>query len=128
MDRLSVIVALVALSIGQWATAAEPARDPMDTLASAKGCYFCHRADSGTPAPDAMLPYAPSWTDIALRYKGQKGAEQMLTVIVLQGSGPEDKNRHWHGKVREAGMLPNAPGVNKEQARQLVHCILSFAR
>ena len=129
MGRLSVLVALASLALGPCAMAAEPSHDAMNHLASAKGCYLCHRAEPATTDPHAMLPHAPSWKDIALRYKGQKGAEQRLTLIVLQGSGgPEDKDRHWHGKVSDAGMLPNAPAIDKEQARQLVHWILSQAR
>jgi cytochrome c551/c552 len=101
----------------------------MNQLATAKGCHLCHRAEAGTPDTNAMLPYAPSWKDIALKYMGQKGAEQHLTLIVLQGSGgPEDQNRHWHGKVSDAGMLANAPAIDPEQARQLVNWILSQAR
>jgi cytochrome c len=129
MDRLSVLVALASLALGPCAMAAEPSHDAMNHLASAKGCDLCHRAEPATPDPHAMLPHAPSWKDIALRYKGQKGAEQRLTLIVLRGSGdPEDKDRHWHGKVSDAGMLPNAPAIDKEQATQLVHWILSQAR
>ena len=129
MGRLSVLVALVSLVIGPCAMAAEPSNDAMNRLASAKGCYLCHRAEAPAPDPHAMLPHAPSWKDIALKYKGQKGAEQRLTLIVLRGSGGrEDKDRHWHGKVSDAGMLRNAPAIDKEQARQLVHWILSQTR
>ena len=99
----------------------------MDPLASAKGCYLCHRPESGRPDPHAMLPFAPSWQDIALKYKGQKGAEQRLATIVLEGSGADPKKQHWYGKVSEVGMLPNRSGIDRNQARQLVHWILSSA-
>ena len=75
MDRLSALVVLVSLLIGPCAMAVEPSRDAMDHLASVKGCYLCHRAEPATTGPHAMLPHAPSWKDIALRYKGQKGAD-----------------------------------------------------
>jgi cytochrome c551/c552 len=87
MERLNVLIALVSLGIGSTVLAVEPSADSMNQLATAKGCHLCHRAEPGTPDPKAMLPYAPSWKDIALRYKGQKGAEQQLTLTVLQGPG-----------------------------------------
>jgi cytochrome c len=129
MDRLSMFVALASLALGPCAMAAEPSNDAMNRLASDQGCYLCHRAEPAAPDPHAMLPHAPSWKDIALKYKGQKGAEQRLTLLVLRGSGgPEDKDRHWHGEVSDAGMLPNAPVLTKEQARQLGHWIMSQVR
>ena len=97
----------------------------MYRLASANGCYLCHRADSGQPNARAMLPSAPSWKDIAVEYKGQKGAEERLTTIVLEGSGSDPEKQHWRGKVSQVGMLPNKSGIDKKQARQLVRWILS---
>ena len=127
MDRRRLLATLVVLVIARSASAAGPSAAAMNQLASAKGCYLCHRADPGEPNPHAMLPFAPSWKDIAVKYKGQKGAEQRLTLIVLQGSGSDPKQQHWQGKVSEVGMLPNTASIDKEQARQLVHWILSFS-
>jgi cytochrome c len=124
MDHL-LLATLVSFWIGHSALAAESPGVAMNRLASAKGCYTCHRADPGEPAPNAILPVAPSWKDIALKYKGQKGAEHRLTQIVLEGSFDNDKNRHWQGKVRFVGMLPNAPSIDKNEARRLVHWILT---
>ena len=73
MERLNVLIALVSLGIGPCVLAAEPSPDAMNELATAKGCHLCHRAEPGKPEPKAMLPYAPSWKDIVLRYKGEKG-------------------------------------------------------
>jgi cytochrome c len=99
----------------------------MEQLAEDKGCYLCHRARPEKAKPDQLLPYAPSWLDIARKYKGQKDAEHRLSEIVLQGSGPGSKDRHWQGKVSDVGMLPNIQQIDETQARQLVHWILSFA-
>jgi len=127
MDRHTVLVLLVSLLIAPAGRAAEPSDAAMNRLASAKGCYLCHRADPKQPNPSAMLPSAPSWKDIALEYKGQKGAEERLTTIVLEGSGSDPAKQHWRGKVSQVGMLPNKSGIDEKQARQLVHWILSSA-
>jgi cytochrome c len=126
MVRSSLFFMLVALLIAQSAPAAQPSPLKMDQLASAKGCYLCHRAEPVKRKPDDLLPYAPSWKDIALRYRGQKNAEDRLTEVVLGGSGDNGKDRHWKGKVSEVGMFPNVQEIDEGQARQLVHWILSF--
>lgn len=100
----------------------------MDELAAAKGCDLCHQAGPAPRKADDSRPVAPSWKDIALKYQGQKSAEDRLTQIVLAGSGNYGKERHWKGKVGEAGMLPNVKEIDEDQARQLVRWILSFAQ
>ena len=99
----------------------------MSGLASAKGCSLRHRGDSGQPNSSAMLPSAPSWKDIALKYKWQKGAEECLATIVLEGSGSDPEKQPWRGKVSQVGMRPNKSGIDRKQARQLVRWILSCA-
>jgi cytochrome c551/c552 len=96
----------------------------MERLATDKGCYLCHRAEVPRAREGALLPYAPSWVEIARKYRGQNGAEDRLTAIVLGGSDPKD--RHWRGKVSDAQMPPNVPEIDETQARQLVRWILSF--
>ena len=61
-------------------------------------------------------------------YRRQKDAEDRLAQIVFEGSGNDGKDRHWKGKVSEVGMLPNVKELDEDQATQLVHWILSFAR
>jgi cytochrome c551/c552 len=123
----SLLSMLVVLLIGQSAPAAQPSLGEMDELASAKGCYLCHRVEPVKRKPDDLLPYAPSWKDIALRYRSKKNAEDRLTEVVLGGSGDSGRDRHWKGKVSEVGMFPNVQEIDEGQARQLVHWILSFA-
>ena len=112
------------LLLGQCAWAAGPSPRDMEQLATDKGCYFCHRAESSKAGGGALLPYAPSWADIAQKYRNQNGAEDRLTAIVLGGS--DRKNFHWRGKVSDPGMLPNVPEIDEDEARQLVRWILSF--
>jgi len=66
--------------------------------------------------PDDLLPFAPSWKDIALKYRGQESAEDRLPDVVL-AAGNYGKDRHWKGKVREVGMLPNVKEIAEDQAR-----------
>jgi len=125
-SRLQVhgtLVLVVVLAV-QYARAAEPLPGDLEQLATEKSCYLCHRARPDTKTAGSVLPYAPSWVEIAAKYRGQKGAEERLTAIVVQGS--DLKSRHWQGKVSDVGMLPNAPEVDETQARQLVRWILSF--
>lgn len=98
----------------------------MDELASAKGCDLCHRAEPVRRKPNDLLPYGPSWKEIALMYRDRKDAEDRLTQVVLWGSGGDGKDRHWKGKVSDESMLPNVKEIDEHQARQLVRWILSF--
>lgn len=127
MGHTGLFPLLAALLIGGPALAAQPFAATMDELASTKGCYLCHRAERVSGKAGGSVALAPSWQDIADRYRGQKGAEDRLTEIVLAGSGNYGKDRHWQGKVGEAGMLPNVKEIDEDQARQLVYWILSFA-
>jgi len=120
---------LLGLLIAQPAfTAQQPSSVAMEQLAKDKGCYLCHTAKSVKAGPERLLPFAPSWVDIAIKYRGQKDAEDRLTRIVLQGSGAGPNGRHWQGKVSDVGMLPNVPEIDESDARRLVHWILSFPR
>jgi cytochrome c len=127
MVRFRLPFMLVALFVGQSSPAAQPSPGDMDELASAKACYLCHRAQPAVRKSKDPLPYAPSWKEIALMYRGQKDAEGRLTEVVLGGSSGDGKDRHWKGKVIELGMLPNVKEIDEDQARQLVRWILSFA-
>jgi cytochrome c len=122
------VPAIGALTLGTLVSAAQPSPSAMEQLASDKGCYLCHRAEPEKAGAEKLLPFAPSWRDIARKYRGQKDAEDRLMEIVLSGSGPGGKDRHWQGKVSEFGMLPNVKEIDEDQARQLVHWVLSFDR
>jgi len=122
--RLRLLGVFVVLVIGHRAQAAGPSKPDMERLATEKSCYLCHSARPARKGSDSVLPYAPSWVEVAVKYRGQQGAEDRLAAIVMAGSDP--RSRHWEGKVSDAGMLPNTPEVNEVEARQLVRWILSF--
>jgi cytochrome c len=127
MLPLGLLPVVGALLMAHSTADAQPTRAQPDELASDKGCYLCHRAYPLPRKPDNVIPLAPSWQDIAARYRGQQNAEDRLTEIVLSGSPGYGKDRHWKGKEGEAGMLPNVKEIDEDQARQLVRWILSFA-
>jgi cytochrome c551/c552 len=95
----------------------------MSRLAEQRGCTFCHRdAPSATEAEG--LPVAPSWREIATRYRGRAGAETELAAIVVQGADPAD--RHWAKRLDFAAMRGNAPQVSPAEALALSRWILGY--
>jgi cytochrome c551/c552 len=95
----------------------------MSRLAEERGCTFCHREAPAAEA-DGALPLAPSWRDIATRYRGRVGAVADLAAIVEQGADPA--KRHWANRLDFAAMRGNAPQVSPAEARALSRWILSY--
>ena len=91
---------------------AEPLDQRMRRLADQSGCTLCH----------ADRPPAPAWSDIAARYRGQRGAEEKLVQVVSRGAGPDQ--RHWEDKTRFIAMPANPVEISDQDARRLVHWIL----
>ncbi len=102
-------------------TAGAVADDHMERLSLESGCTLCHAAESKSGGM-AVLPPAPAWNDIAVRYRGQPGAEERLVAAVVKGSAPD--RRHWQGKSSDVAMPANAVEVSERDARALVHWIL----
>ncbi len=93
----------------------------MLALANASGCFICHRIAPQNHSDE--LPLAPSYQEIALRYKGEKGAFSRLLDRVLHGTVYRDQA--WGGKVGMRFMPPNV-NVSREDASALVHWILEL--
>lgn len=121
----SLVILLVFL---QSSHASEESDRKMLNLARDRGCMLCHefRPDRGTV--QEIAPPVPSFLAIAKRYKGDKGAEPRLAKTVVEGTGPWPGDRHWAGRVSSEGMMPNTVQVTPEEARALVHWILSLER
>jgi cytochrome c551/c552 len=99
---------------------ARAGNDPaMRTLAAAQGCTLCHR-DAPAPREVAGTPLAPSWREIAARYRG-RDAEAELARIVTQGAD----QRHWKDRHDFAAMGANSPRIEPDEARAIVRWILS---
>jgi cytochrome c551/c552 len=97
------------------------AGDEIEKLAANRGCDICHMTLPRTK--DARTPPAPSYGDIARRYRGRPGAEERLVSSILQGSGGAG-GRHWAGKARFERMPANVVDVTELDARKLARWIL----
>lgn len=97
------------------ARAADPAANPAEALAHAKHCYTCHHAtDPGV---------APSFQQIARRYKGLDNADQVLQREIMDGSNDHWMlNKHWGSADMPPSKLREP--VNEAESRQLVTWIL----
>jgi cytochrome c len=67
------IVALIALALPLYAVPAHASQE----LATKSKCMACHDV--------SKKKMGPTFKDIAAKYKGQKGAEAMLTDSMLKG-------------------------------------------
>jgi cytochrome c len=114
----------LALALAATAVAAAPNDQAMLELAARSGCLSCHQVEPGGKGPDGLAPIGPAWREVATKYKGQKGAANQLTHVVLTGTNPYES--HWKGKVSGLAMPPNAVAITKKDARRLVGWILSL--
>jgi cytochrome c len=119
--RLALVNAL-ALAAGAPVWAADEAR--LIKLAQSGGCLTCHQIERGGKGPDGLPPIGPSWREVAIKYRGDKGAQSALTLTVMAGSSPYAS--HWKGKVSGLAMPPNAVAIGSNDARELVGLILSL--
>ena len=120
------LLLVVALPNARLALADDQQDRAMRKLSSVSGCSFCHKEESSKPGVDELLPVAPSWKDIARRYRGQPSAEDRLTKVVITGSGQGPNDRHWAYKVRDTSMPSNFVEIGRDDARNLVRWILSL--
>jgi cytochrome c len=124
--RTFALIVLTLVAFAECTYAAGDADREMLSLARERGCLLCHEYQAPGGAVQQMSPPAPSFVDIAKRYRGVAGAEARLTATVLEGTGPRPADHHWSGKISSDRMLPNAAGVSPAEARELVHWILSL--
>jgi cytochrome c len=78
-------------------------------LAQKSGCFACHMIEKKL--------VGPAWNDVASKYHGQKDAEARLVAKVAKGGS---------GVWGATPMPPNAPRVNENDIKTLVHFILSL--
>jgi cytochrome c551/c552 len=120
--QLLIGIAPLVVLVGALAPAsADPLDDRMNRLAADSGCTLCHSAGparSGDPVP----PAAPTWSEIAERYRNRPNAEDKLVAIVVGGSGPG--GRHWAGKTSAVEMPANRVEIGEEDARTLIRWVL----
>lgn len=89
-------------------------------LATEKGCFTCHSI-----APDANVkkPLAPSYQDIAARYRDNPDAQTILLERILTGTVTKEQN--WEGEVNMRFMPPNL-NTSREEAKDLIKGIFDL--
>lgn len=122
-SRYAFLSLLLAALPACAATAARDA-DAMRLLAEERGCTTCHQERPAPSGSNAIIASAPSWREIAARYRGSSGAEEELARLVVGGS--DLQARHWKNQAAFTSMLPNEVAVTDAEARALVRWILSL--
>ncbi len=97
-------------------------------LAQERGCLVCHAVEASPPGTHEVLPSAPSFQDIARRYRGNAAAPAHLASVIRQGSGRSQAERHWAGQAAFSHMFPNEIEVSAEEAQRLARWILDLDR
>jgi cytochrome c len=118
---------IALLVASPWAAAND---DQILKLASDSGCMACHQVAPGAPRADGKPQIGPPWSDIAIRYKSVKGAQQTLTATVMTGSSPSSDRSsayesHWTGKVQGEFMPSHRVTISEADAAKLVAWILA---
>jgi cytochrome c len=98
------IISFLALSSPSWAT-------DVKSLINEQGCFACHSID--------QKMVGPSFKMVADRYRGQKGADEMLAKKIIAGG-----NGHWN-KVTGGMMMPPHPGMSMDQAKEVADWVLA---
>jgi cytochrome c len=119
-----MLLAMVGVLAAAPALAADKNEAAMLKLATSSGCLTCHQLEPGAKGPEGLAPIGPAWRDVAVKYKGQKGAADTLTRTVMTGSNPYSS--HWKGKVSGLAMPPNEVAIGEADAKKLVRWILSL--
>ena len=98
------ILSILALSSASYATSVKD-------LVNANGCFACHSVDT------KMV--GPSFKMVADKYRGQKGADEMLAKKIIAGG-----NGHWND-VTGGVMMPPHPGMSMDQAEAVAKWVLA---
>ena len=115
MERIALLAGLLAVATVLPSQGAGPTE--IAALADRQGCTTCHQ---GTPrATSAPAPIAPSWEEIASRYRGVPDARERLTRVVVGGTD----GRHWP-ETEFKFMLPSERALRPDQTREIVRWIL----
>ena len=124
--RIALIVLAIALAASLFFfshVAAAATGDAVRDRIGNAGCTLCHRDEAAARSAGDAPPLAPSFADIAHRYRGRDSAEARLARIVENGADP--KQRHWKDRLEFTAMGANAPRVSRKEAREYVRWILA---
>ncbi|MCP3869051.1 MAG: hypothetical protein GY703_13305 [Gammaproteobacteria bacterium] len=119
MTRLKLsVTGIFAIALVAVTSVGQAKDEQMLALANSTGCFICHRL---APGPSHEIPLAPSYQEIALRYKGDKGAYDRLLDRVMYGTAYREQA--WAGKIGMRFMPPNV-NITRDTGAALVHWIL----
>lgn len=124
--RLTLKTAAAALAIhvagaqGAPPAAGGPDQDAMLDLANRSGCFICHAI---APSKEGATPLAPSYQEVALRYRDDPGAFDRLLDRVQHGTAYREQA--WAGRVAMRFMPPNV-NVPRGDAEALVQWVLAL--
>ena len=106
---------------------ADEASEKPYNVARDAGCMVCHEVESPPPDAESVLPLAPSFEQIARRYRSDPQAVDKLSSAVRDGTGPLRRDRHWEGKARFDTMYPNDGELSEGELHAIVDWILTLA-
>jgi cytochrome c len=106
MKRILFVIVLTLLACASGQIRAETQANP--DLAKQKNCMSCHAVDA--------KKVGPAYKDVAKKYAGQKGAEDLLVQKVMKGGS---------GNWGVVAMPPNTQ-VTEAEARTLVKWVLGL--
>jgi cytochrome c551/c552 len=110
---------LVAASSSGFAQDAVPR-----SLATERGCTTCHEIANPSPRAARLPPLGPPLPEVAMRYRGDATAEEVLVDAIVRGSA----GRHWNLRSGFDGMSAQGDWVNPVEARILVRWILAMEK
>lgn len=107
---IAAMTATALLAISSTASAA----DPVALTKEFKGdCLACHAVDKKV--------VGPAWKDVAAKYKGDKGAHDMLVAKVIKGG-----KGNWDKQTGGMAMTPHPAKPSKEEIEKIVAAILAL--
>lgn len=112
MNRNIVTLALLALASISLLFSTAALADEL-ALAKKSGCMACHSIDKKI--------VGPAWKDVAAKYKGDKGAREMLIGKVKKGG-----KGNWTKVTGGAPMPPYSPRVSDADIGKLVDFLLAL--
>lgn len=104
----TVIVSIIA-AMGLIMTGVSIAAD-MPDVAKKNNCTACHAIDKKT--------VGPGWLDVANKYKGDAGAAEKLSTVIVKGG------RGTWGPMP----MPATPKISDEEVKEVVAFILGLAK
>lgn len=107
---IAAVTATTLLAISSLAQAA----DPVAITKEVKGdCLACHAVDKKV--------VGPAWKDVSAKYKGDKGAQEMLVTKVIKGG-----KGNWDKQTGGMAMTPHPAKPSKEEIEKIVAAILTL--